>query len=248
MRFTATAIVAMATAIAPVSFASATIVFSSGDVDLDIHLHEHDGETELELGFHDEANDLEIDASEGLVFVPEAGSGGIALRPADAAYSFIGVGAGEPYYVLPEVEDPAKVYFGIGTEEIAPGTLDAYVSLDPRVPAVSTPWVNLILADVRGPGVFSLWNQGDEGPILWMTSADGIGATDQLLVPEDSHTHYNWSFSAPGVYEIDFVAAASLGGELIVSDTTTYRFVVVPETSMLAPMALGAVALLRRRK
>src|SRR5262249_24087357 len=92
-------------------------------------------------------------------------------------------------------------------------------------------WIKLSLRDVRGPGHFSVWQPGTFGSYtLWMSTYDGgITSDDALFQLAQGHTHYNWAFTAPGMYEIDFQASAYLGPGMsnpTTSAVVTYYFCV----------------------
>ncbi|MDO5721395.1 MAG: anchored repeat ABC transporter, substrate-binding protein [Actinomycetaceae bacterium] len=72
--------------------------------------------------------------------------------------------------------------------------------------------VQLTATGVRGPGNVAAYLTTTFGtPQIYLNSADGFDpsdgyAADTATLPVDAHTHLSWSFSAPGVYEIDFQA------------------------------------------
>lgn len=204
-----------------------------------------------DLHVHDEDNDIEYEPSEVLFF---AGENTKAARPAGAQWDFLGVGAGADYWTLPQFQVPDKNYIGVGTEEIAAGTFASYFESDPRVSAEGA-WIRLSLVGVNGPGDFSAWTSDAFGePQEWMSSFGGITAADSLFVGEESEAHFNWSFTATGLYEISFQASAfitnDLGGlELVASAPVVYNFGVeaIPEPGAALLLSVGMLAGLRRR-
>ncbi|ADV63588.1 hypothetical protein Isop_3023 [Isosphaera pallida ATCC 43644] len=141
-----------------------------------------------------------------LLFVPSQAR---TNRPAGTTWDFIGVGSGQTYWRLPQQQNPNLLYLGLGTQETSPSLVARYIPNDPRVPSnLAFRWMTLNLVDVRGPGHFSLWQNDDAGPIVWMASADGITTNDRAFITAGGHLHYNWGFTAPGYYEIDFRASA----------------------------------------
>ncbi|MFP7695727.1 anchored repeat ABC transporter, substrate-binding protein [Trueperella sp. LYQ143] len=72
--------------------------------------------------------------------------------------------------------------------------------------------VRLSVRDVRGPGDAAAFLTTTFGqPDIMMNSADGFDASDgyesdTATLPVDAHTHLSWSFSEPGIYEMDFAA------------------------------------------
>lgn len=207
----------------------------------DVGVGYEDGEWDLHE--HDDINDIEYAANEVLNYVAP----GAALnQPAGSQWAFLGAGAGNTVWLLPQVQNPSLLWLGIGGEEIESGIfVDEQVSLN--------------LIDVRGPGQFSLFSNGVFGdPNVLMATSDGISAADTMTVFVGSHAHYNWAFTAAGYYEIDFEAVGTLvdGNVVTSSGPVTYYFGVettaVPEASSLtlaaAAIAMGAVGMRRLRK
>jgi surface-anchored protein len=177
--------------------------------------------------------------------------GARANRPAGAQWDFIGVPAGQPIYILPQAQDPGLMFLGIATEETPSGTFAAYSETDPRVSSAPIPWVTTRVTAVRGPGQFAVWQSGTFGtPIVWVSSADGLGPTDKLLNLEGGHVHYNWAFTAPGFYEIDLQASAVLSatGQVSQSPVHTFYFVVDDnlKVTSVTPTETGFLARLNR--
>ena len=85
----------------------------------------------------------------------------------------------------------------------------------------------LRLKSSSGPGHFSIWQSGDEGPDLFMATADGVTDEDFAEILEGEHMHANFAFTERGVYEVTFEAVARLpGGDLVASGDVTYHFLV----------------------
>lgn len=71
--------------------------------------------------------------------------------------------------------------------------------------------VKLSALAVRGPGEMTGFVTSTFGtPEVFFNSADGFG-NDSTTLPVDAHTHMSWSFSKPGIYELDLYA--TLDGE-----------------------------------
>lgn len=162
------------------------------------------------------------------------------LRPIGGQYDFIGVGASQPYYRLPQIQNPNLLYHGFGAESVAPGTFGVY---DPAVESHgresgAARWVKLQLTGFNGPGAFSVFRSGDAGPIRYMSTyddgvanpeadgidyTDGISSDDAFWMLEGSHVHLNFGFTAQGRYRVWLTPSALIGGTL--QTGTAFEFV-----------------------
>jgi hypothetical protein len=135
-------------------------------------------------------------------------SGSRVLRPASAIYSFLGVGSGEPYWLFPQSNTAGVAFPGFAVCDIVDAT--SYSETDPRINSVDK-WTTVTLKNVEyvgkkpGGGKFALWTTDSFGaPTVWMTTTNGVDATDTYFVVADGHTHPNMSFSALGLYAVTF--------------------------------------------
>lgn len=169
--------------------------------------HDHEEEAEWDLHVHDHEGEVEYHADEALLYV---GMDAITDRPAGTAYDFIGTDAGESVFVLPATENSDLLFLGLGTEEIEVGTfLDGTLELR--------------LKSVSGPGQFSMWTSGLEGPEVAMATSDGITEADLITLLEAGHAHANFGFTEMGLYQITLQASGTLAdGD--VSEDVTYFF------------------------
>jgi surface-anchored protein len=212
-----------------------------------------------DLHVHYEETDTEYGADEAILFVkPESAT----ARPASAQYAFIGVAAGNPFYFLPQSEDPNLLFLGLSAEEVVGGTFDTYTETDGRLTSPTGEWIRWDLVSVTGaggasaPGFFSAWLETSGGPVAYFDTADGITAGEDrafILPGEDGHQDFNWGFTAPGVYEVTLTASALFGGQRVTSAPTTYTFAVAnaPEPGvgvLTVAGALGFAVVRRRRK
>jgi surface-anchored protein len=94
-------------------------------------------------------------------------------------------------------------------------------------------------AGPNNPGNFALFTSGSS--IRLSSIGDTVGTNSFSI--STGHIHYNWGFSAPGIYTFDM--QASYGG--LQSAVETYTFNVVPEPSTYALLGAGAGILLMVR-
>ncbi len=139
------------------------------------------------------------------------------------------------YFWLPETEqaaaDNGAPFLGIGLEEL---TASDWVG--------ST--VSLKLLSITGPGDFLLWQDGGLGG----ANVFFDGAGDTMTLTAGSHTHFNWGFTETGTYGLEFEISGNHVADGLQSASALYSFQVVPEPSTAMLGALGALALLRRRR
>ena len=138
----------------------------------------------------------------------------LTMPPALAAdYAFTGVAANETFWLLPQNQEAGKLFLGIESQSF-PARLEPWNPNQPAKQATSTArWLRIRLVAMRGPagGHFSLFQYGVTVPVVYMSTASGgIDINDSVFVTSGSHDHYNWSFSQPGLYELDFRVASQV--------------------------------------
>jgi surface-anchored protein len=188
--------------------ATGKVVLDQGHVDA-VDIHYEDGA--LELHVHDDTVDPPVErdpADVVLRALPESET----TVPDDPAYAFLG-GAGAPVWVLPQSGDPALLFPGLSTEELAP---DVFTGDS----------VRLTLWRVRGPGALSVFTTDAVGaPTVLADSRDG--GPDHIDLATGGHIHVNWAFTKPGWYKATFLATATLAdGTPVASDPAVYTFYV----------------------
>jgi surface-anchored protein len=194
-------------------------VFTGLAIALSCHCHDAWADAyELELHLHStEVEPEEFAASDAMLPVKAAAKGN---RPVGSQFDFIGVAAEQPYWRLPKSQNPALLFLSIGTEELAPADFGSTIT-----------WSLISVTGSGGgpaPGVFSMWDVDDFAALVpLMSSLPGAGTPNSLVVSAGGHYHYNYGFTAPGLYNVAFAATATLSEALgggPVSGTAVYSF------------------------
>lgn len=145
------------------------------------------------------------------------------------------------YFWLPSEEAEAAnngvIFAGIGLEELAIGDwLGDQVTLT----------LTGVVFNGAGTGRFLLWTSSPIDVIHF--DSENLATFNSLTLPVDSHTHYNWGFSDEGIYEVSIEISGTHLTDGLQTGTATYTFQVIPEPSTAMLGALGALALLRRKR
>ena len=177
------------------------------------HAFRYDG-GEWEIVIHGNDGDPDLDPEQAVMVVvdqPFPDRGGRVVRPAGSQWDFLGVGANEDLWLIPQAYTP-WLWPGWRTE----GFFAEYYDDDPRLGFTSR-FVKISLQGVMysgsGEGQFSIWSNQTGGVIKqWMSSADGISEEDAYYF-SSGHAHNNFGFSDPGVYRVDYKASAFLSND-----------------------------------
>ncbi len=194
----------------------------------------------LALSVDERDNDINYQTDDVLLYVDRTAKG---TQPAGSQWSFLGAGAGNDVWILPQTQATTLLYAGANASGVNATLFPPYFESDPRVNSTGR-WLKLTLTDVRGPGHFSLYQGSTFGtPTVWMSSfSGGITSTDAFFVVPGSHSHMNWAFSQRGIYEVDVQASGYLGAgqtNPTASAVTTYYFGV--ETQLSCPVSVASL-------
>jgi len=167
-----------------------------------------------------------------------------------ALLSLTGLTAGQPgeIWILPQVENPLYAWPGLSLGGIGGTGTGSF-----RLLSVSKPI----------GGDFSVWTPGslDNSLNFLMTTADGInpvlsgpGPQDTITLAIGSHAHFNFGFTAAGIYDITMDVVGTRNGTAYSTPPGTFRFSVgdataVPEPGsiVLVIATLGILIAVRRR-
>lgn len=203
------------------------------DGGLELHHHIHDGSVVDGVAVNNPPDGEEFVPADLIVTVANPS----APRQAGAAFDFIGVITGQPVWTLPEIQDGSRPFYGIGSEELNP--LDWTGNL------------TLTLLSMNAPvgGHFSLWqDDGGGGADVFMATSNGISGLDAYSFTAGDHAHFNWAFTLPGLYELEFQVTGTHVGDGAQSDTAFFSFQVAPEPSRALFLMLGMTGVVLRRR
>lgn len=177
------------------------VVLSAGHADFGATF----GSGEWALQIHDDTSTPRYWRSPDDV-VLQVADAALLTVPDDDSFAFLGLPAGAPVHVIPQVEQPGVVWLGWNTQE--PTLLD---SLDLGA--------TLRIHAIEGPGDVIAYLQGGNfgAPQLLWSTAEAF--PQEAWIEMNTHTHANWVFSEPGVYLID----AEFAGDLITGEAMSAR-------------------------
>jgi surface-anchored protein len=133
---------------------------------------------------------------------------------------------GQTFWWFRQVEPPQGTLFpGFEVVGIPSGTFSGPLSL--------------AVVALEGPGGFFIWQDLQVGGIdLKVDSRNGLDGNDKVPVLASGHDHYNWGFTAAGVYCVTFRVEGTLAaGGTLSSLATTFVFHVQP-LGVVTPFAL----------
>lgn len=145
------------------------------------------------------------------------GDGARIQRPAAETWAFIGVDAGEPFWLLPAAQVEGLIWPGFAAERTVLSLLEPYVETDPRVVSTPARWIAITLESVTfhgdGTGHVSKWVSAfGETTVFWSTAIPPEEG-DRFFQLAGGHSHVNWGFSHPGRYELVLRASTVPAGD-----------------------------------
>ncbi|MBS5751037.1 MAG: choice-of-anchor M domain-containing protein [Actinomyces sp. oral taxon 181] len=151
--------------------------------------------------------------------------------PSDPSYSFLHAHEGEPYWVIPQTQNPRVVWLGWNTQ-------------DPELIKVMGSGATMTLGNLQGPGKAWLFLQDGAFGAPTVLYDSSTSSQSDIWVEANTHVHANWAFSAPGAYALS-VRWCFGDKETPQCVSDTLRFVVgdgakVEEARALTPNALAA--------
>ncbi|MEV0222871.1 choice-of-anchor M domain-containing protein [Streptomyces sp. NPDC050704] len=178
-------------------------VIAEGHVDM--AARPADGDLEFRLKEGTELNHEWYEPGEVVMHVRPA-----AKRKIPEGYAFLGT-PGDAVWWLPLQQNAGIVWPGWNTTEYARADLEGRVSFR--------------LDSVQGPGNVAMFHNDAMGvPAVSLNSGDGL--PDAHTLGAGTHSHFDWVFSAEGVYRTTFTVSATLADGTKVSDTETIAWVV----------------------
>lgn len=124
---------------------------------------------------------------------------------------------GAPFWILPQSQNPKLLYLGVSAEGLSPETFEGGIGLR--------------LKHLEGPGYMMVWQSTGPGQFaIRINTRDGIDVSDSFNTITGSHEHFNWGFSAPGLYRVTLQAEAQAkgGGQILRSLESTFLFQIRP--------------------
>lgn len=227
-----TALLLFVLAVLGIQPSTAVTTLSSGHVDIfEVHydsavdpvefaLHVHDHDT----GAHFEPADVILQVNENTLFGSPAGLS-----------SVLGASA----YILPSTQEADMLYGGVSAE----GPIGVFQN--------NRFSIRMISAGLGNPGNFVMYRFSGGGALQVGLQALGSSlSVSEFRTPIGGHEHWNWGFSAPGVYTFEFQGVAVKNVDLSVWETPReiFTFHVIPEPSSGVLLVLGGAVLAAVRR
>jgi len=164
--------------------------------------------------FGTDPSEILADTSRVCVIVPPASlalAQSMGGAPESSDYAFLGVSAGEPFWLLPATPRAGMPWFGASTEDVPAGRY-AHDEVRVAITAVEMP---------EG-GQVAAWSSSTFGvpSTIFSTATSSLAHS----FPRGAHVHFNWAFSVAGTYTITFTVEGDRDGSPEVSPPSPLRF------------------------
>lgn len=152
--------------------------------------------------------DVRRDFATHYVHVPASAERTMSQAALDFGLGFVGAGAGDRFYEIPAVQTPGVIFLGLNAYQ---ADVNALLAWNPEAPErfanSLARFVEVSLVDMRGPeGGDAALFEFDPFVHYLSTAVNGVDLDDRFYLVADTHRHYVWTFTEPGIYELDFVA------------------------------------------
>jgi surface-anchored protein len=191
--------------------------YSEGHGDLYVRF---DGALGLAIrsSFGSEPSEILADPSRVCVVVPGASyalAEAMGGAPDSPDYAFLGVDAGQPFWLLPATPRTGMPWFGASTEEVP---LGRYMDDEVRLVIVAT--------ELPEGGQLAAWSTSTFGvpTTIFSTSSKALNHP----FARGAHLHFNWAFSVAGTYTVTFRVEGRDEDGLQQSLASPLRFLVRP--------------------
>lgn len=168
----------------------------------------------LTIRFHDDSGEESVERDPGEVLMHAKPESELEVPPGlDPAFYAVWGQPGSKTWLLPQTQNPDLLWAGWSSETIPNGTF-----------AGDT--ISWRLLSVTGPGWLKIFDDDPFGlPQMKLDGSASLPVSTQMRTA--THAHFNWLFSAKGLYRVRFeVSATTLEGAAVSSGPVEYRIFV----------------------
>lgn len=197
------------------------VVYTAGHADLSVAFVNGAFEWNYKFDFDAVLDGVETNA---VVFKPAGSVVTVVPESAELAapisLPFLGLGSGDPLWLLPVNQIDDVPWVGWSTEELVVNQWSGPISVS--------------LEEVGGPGDFAVWGSAAGGGLTsFLSTIEGFNPG--LDLPLGSHLHLATGFTEPGIYDVTLRATGTLAAGGTVTGLGTFRFHVEPLPALLLP-------------
>lgn len=215
-----------------VSPTPAVTTLSEGHVDIfEVHYDFNANPVKFSLHVHDHDAESHFEPGDVILQVNESSYFGSP----EGLVSVLGAAA----YILPTTQEPDMLYGGISAD----GPSGVFQN--------NRFTIRMVSAGPANPGNFAMYRFSGGGALqVGLQSIGGSVSVGEVTVPIGGHEHWNWGFSAPGIYTFEFKGLGTKNADLSVLETSTelFTFHVIPEPSSGVLLLVGMAAVLPGRR